>query len=40
MKNQKGVTLVELIVTVGALASLAIGGVLLYVVFHFVAKFW
>ena len=40
MRNQKGFTLFELLFVVWGLVCLAIGGGILYAIFHFVAKFW
>lgn len=40
MNNQKGYTLVELLVCVFGLVTLGIFSTLVYVGFHFLAKFW
>jgi Tfp pilus assembly protein PilE len=40
MRNQKGFTLVELFFVIWALVALGIGGTVLYVAGHFIAKFW
>ena len=39
-KNCAGFTVVELLCVLGILCSLAFGGFLLYVGWHFVSKFW
>jgi prepilin-type N-terminal cleavage/methylation domain-containing protein len=39
-RYQRGFTLIELIIAVGSVVALgALGGVI-YVLFHFIAKFW
>lgn len=40
MKNQKGFTVVELLIALGCLVALALvfGGI--YVAVHFIGKFW
>lgn len=40
MKNQKGYTLVELLIAVSMLASIAFGCFLIYIAWHFIQKFW
>jgi hypothetical protein len=40
MKNQKGFTVVELLVLLAFLVSIGIGCSLLYVGWHFISKFW
>jgi len=38
--NQKGYTLVELIIFIGLLGGIALGCFGIYVLWHFIAKFW
>jgi len=40
MKNQKGYTLMELVIVLGGIATLIGACFLVYVLWHFVAKFW
>ena len=40
MKNQRGFTLTELLLCVALLAMVGVGCGMLWVVIHFVAKFW
>jgi prepilin-type N-terminal cleavage/methylation domain-containing protein len=37
---RKGFTLIELLVALGFIASIAFTGFLIYVAWHFIAKFW
>jgi prepilin-type N-terminal cleavage/methylation domain-containing protein len=40
MKKQNGFTLIELLIVVFFLAAVAVGIVSLYVLGHFITKFW
>jgi prepilin-type N-terminal cleavage/methylation domain-containing protein len=41
MKNsQRGFTAIEFLVVIVFLATLSIGGVVIYTAFHFIGKFW
>lgn len=40
MKYQKGFTIIELLMVLVFVLALSIGGSLLYVAWHFIAKFW
>lgn len=40
MRNQKGWTVVELIMGVALVGVLCLGGLALYALAHFVMKFW
>lgn len=40
MNKQNGYTLVELLMVIWFLVCVCIGGALLYVLWHFVSKFW
>jgi type II secretory pathway pseudopilin PulG len=39
-KSQRGYTLVELVITICGLFSLALVGLLVYVALHFIMKLW
>jgi Tfp pilus assembly protein PilE len=39
-KQQSGYTLVELLIVVFFLVTLTLAGSALYVIFHFISKFW
>lgn len=40
MKNQKGFTLVEMLICIFGLATVGVLGSVLYVGVHFISKFW
>lgn len=40
MKYQRGFTIIELLVVVVGLGAIALFGTLLYVVAHFITKYW
>ena len=40
MQNQKGFTVIELIICVAIIVSIVGGCALVYVAGHFIAKFW
>lgn len=40
MKTQRGYTLFELIVLIGLFVGFSLLGFALYVIVHFIAKFW
>lgn len=40
MKKQNGYTIIELILLVGVVATVAIAGGLVYVAAHFISKIW
>ena len=40
MKKQRGYTLVEMFIVLAFLGIVAVGGVAIYVIAHFLSKFW
>lgn len=40
MNKQCGYTLIEVLVTIAALAALAVGGAFIGILIHFISKFW
>ena len=40
MKNQKGFTAFELIIVLALIAAIATSGGIIYVITHFISKFW